>query len=161
MNKATLKVTRKQRETSIDDLRKTRAALVKVGVLTGMGLHPSSDSATFAEVAYFIEYGTENGTQEYAPFRKWLLAKRPEYKGLIESLIKDYILGKIPLRKVLSTLGITGQNDLRETMDEMESPANAPSTQERKGAKVGPGILVNNPTIDTGRLKQAISWGAV
>lgn len=157
-NKATLTVTSERRESSIEELKKTKAGLAKVGVLSGMGKHPSSDSASFAEVAFYLEYGTEK-TNEYAPFRTWLAQTKAEYKGLIGDIIKRYILGEISLKKVESTLGLKGQKDLREVMKTMVSPENKESTQIAKGEKTGvAGTKINNPTIDTGRLRQAISW---
>ena len=58
-NKATMKVTRKSGTVSLEDLKKAKSGLVKVGVLSGTGKHPSSDSATMAEIAFYLEYGTE------------------------------------------------------------------------------------------------------
>ena len=76
-------------------------------------------------------------------------------------MLTQYAKGEIKLKKVISTLGLIGQADLRETMKTMLTPANEESTQLAKGAKTGTiGAKINNPTIDTGRLRMAVSWGA-
>ncbi len=161
MAKATLHIQEKKREVSVGELRKKKSGLVKVGVLSGMGKHPSSNSASFAEIAFYLEFGTEN-TNEYAPFRTWLKKHTPEYKGVIEDLIRAYITGEIDLRKVVSSLGKLGSDDLKTVMKVMVTPENEESTQLAKGAKTRKaGAKINNPTIDTGRLRQAISWGAI
>ena len=160
-SKPTYTTTSKSREVTIEDLRKKKSGLVKVGVLSGMGKHPSSDSASFAEIAFYLEYGTET-TNEYAPFRTWLSANRSEYKLVIRDLLVSYIKGDISLDKVVRTLGRLGANDLQDVMKNMVTPENEESTQLAKGAKTGQeGTLINNPTIDTGRLRQAISFGEV
>jgi len=165
MAKATMKVTRRDGKVTLNDLKKIKPALVKVGVLSGTGRHPSSNSANLAEIAAYIEYGTEGsggrrGINEYAPFRRWLLDKKEEYRGVIRDSIEEYIKGEIPFRKVLQILGRTGASDLQKTMKDMVTPENEESTQLKKGSKTGvPGARINNPTIDTGLLRQSISWG--
>lgn len=161
MASATLKVDQKRREVSISDLKKKKSGLVKVGVLSGMGKHPSSDSASLAEIAFYLEYGTEH-INEYAPFRTWLNKYSSEYKIVIVELLREYIKGEISLDKVISSLGKIGSDDLKDTMDNMVSPENKESTQFAKGAKTGVvGTMVNNPTVDTGILLASISWGKI
>ena len=164
--KATLTVERKKGEVSIEDLAKKKSGLVKVGFLSGAGKHPGSD-ATFAEIGAYLEYGTDGsqgrrGINEYAPFRTWLAKKRTEYKGAIEDVIREYLLGKMSLDQVVKALGRMGVNDLQDQMKTMVTPENEESTQLAKGAKTGSaGTKINNPTIDTGVLRQTVSYGEV
>lgn len=161
---ATLTVERKRGEVSAEDLARKKSGLVKVGILSGAGKHPSSDSATFAEIALYLEYGTEGprGIQEYAPFRKWLSSRRSEYRDIIEKTLRKYLLGELSYKRVIQTLGRMGEDDLKDQFKTQMEPANKESTQIAKGEKTGvSGTMINDPLVDSGKLRQAISYGEV
>lgn len=156
--KVNFKVEGKKTKIDLSDLKKKKSGLVEVGILSGTGLHPLSNSATFAEIMFWLEYGTEK-TNEYAPMRRWLNDKKDEYKALIKKWIRLYLLGELKLAKIQTLLGTMGQADLRNQMKLMTEPANEESTQRKKGRKTGKsGVKENNPTIDTGLTRKAISW---
>lgn len=150
---------KKKRVNPIEKLKSKLATSVRIGILSDAGLHPASDDATFSEVLLYIEFGTRGGVKEYAPFRTWVATNKDKYKRLIAALVDAYVKGDISYDKMVSTFGLVGQADLRKTMRDLKVPANAESTQLAKGAKTGTaGTKINNPTIDTGLLRQAISW---
>lgn len=143
--------------------RSRNPILVKVGVLAGAGVHPESDSATYAEIAFWLEFGTPNSKFPIKPIRflhRWGHNNLNKYRTLMGRLVRGVLLGKIKADKARGILGAEGTADLQRTMDEIKTPPNSPWTQLAKGERVkkGSGIMINNPTIDTGRLRNVMSW---
>lgn len=143
--------------------RSKNPILVKVGVVSGAGVHPESDNATYAEIAFWLEFGTPNSRFPIKPIRflhRWGHEHLNKYRLLMSRLVRGVLLGKIKGDKAKGILGAEGVADLQRTMDKIKTPPNSLATQLAKGEKVqkGSGIKINNPTIDTGRLRNVMTW---
>ncbi|MDH0869755.1 hypothetical protein [Agrobacterium pusense] len=77
-------------------------------------------------------------------------ANRNAYRSAMKSSASKILRGEVPLRQVLSKLGIKAQGDVQEEITSLSSPPNSPVTIELKGS--------SNPLIDSGELRAAITW---
>lgn len=142
----------KRTRTNLDGLRKLRARFremneraVKVGVVGG-------DSSDLAVVAAANEFGTDK-IPERSFMRSTLRENTDKYnKGLqrgLEAVLDD----KISAKQALDLVGIEVVKDVQAKIVELDSPANAEATIEKKGS--------SNPLVDTGRLLQSIKHEVV
>lgn len=79
--------------------------------------------------------------------------KEKDWAEYIAKLIGDLIHGSENARSVAEKIGARIQRDIQRTIREMSAPSNATVTVARKGA--------NNPLIDSGRLRQSITYKVV
>lgn len=135
---------------------------VKIGVLSGSALHTGSQSATIAEVAWFNEFG-HPGTEE-RPFMRQTWANKIEWiKSVVTEGSKKALLSDTPrthMNKVMALIGQRFSADVKKAIDDFTTPENELSTQIRKGNKahLPLGTLVDNPLVDTGEMKNSISY---
>lgn len=59
-------------------------------------------------------------------------------------------MGETALATVLNKLGIVAQGDIQSEITSLRSPPNSAVTIARKGS--------SNPLIDTGAMRQAVTW---
>jgi hypothetical protein len=126
---------------------------IKVGVLSGTGEHTNADSGqTLAEIAFWNEFGTK-----WAPARPFLRVTIRENRHLFKRMVKRLygliIKGKMRHDQAQKILGAKAAALVQKKIVQLQSPPNAPRTVELKGS--------TNPLVDTGELKNSISWEVV
>tara|TARA_R110000824_G_scaffold30668_7_gene100628 strand:+ start:4136 stop:4621 length:486 start_codon:yes stop_codon:yes gene_type:complete len=122
------------------------------GVFVGVRADKDGDLLTIAAVN---EFGSSDGhVPERSYLRSTIDKNRQDYITQIVKILDAAYTGRTgslsTLHRGLSRLGAKAAGDVQKTMTALSSPANAPSTVERKGA--------DNPLIDTGRLRQSIDF---
>lgn len=161
---------------SIKDLKKrSETLLVKIGILTGTGVHPSSafssideqadaffaggqaQEATFAQIMFWLEFGTKR-FKGWHPMKINFTKNKSKYASLIKRLSRGVLLGNVKMSTAEALLGFTAQSDLQSHMEKTMSPANKEATQAIKGEKKAPGMKINNPMVDTGLTINRITW---
>lgn len=68
-------------------------------------------------------------------------------------LLKQILNGTMTAKELCEKLGLRMQQDIQRKIRQISSPPNAPSTVSAKGS--------NNPLIDTGRLRQSVTFKVV
>jgi len=133
--------------------RRSRDGRLKVGVLSGTGEHPNStEGETIAEIAVANEFGTRRIPAR--PFlRTGIYENISDYKTIIRTLLLKIFKGQIGSEQALRILGIRAASDVQEKIKSISSPPNSPATVAVKGP--------SNPLIDTGALRQHISWARI
>lgn len=137
-----------------------------VGIRQDKGSDVIDASLTLAAIATVNEFGSSDG---HVPERSFLRSTVDKHEVKYFKRVRD-IVGEAPIKRLsgnpgsirgwlkreFGRLGLEAVKDVRETITQMDSPPNAPSTiRAKKGA--------DNPLIDTGRLRQSIDhelrWG--
>ena len=90
---------------------------------------------------------------ERSYLRAWFDENVDALQATMEHLIGQVVEGKISGRAALETIGGYVATHVQAYMVDLKTPPNAPSTIARKGS--------SNPLIDTGQLKDAITWRVV
>lgn len=90
---------------------------------------------------------------ERSYLRAWFDENVDVLQATMERLIGQVVEGKISGRAALETIGGYVVTHVQAYMVDLKTPPNAPSTIRRKGS--------SNPLIDTGQLKDAITWRVV
>lgn len=124
------------------------------------------NGATVPEVAYWNEYGTtkENGPIPARPFLRPAIYNNIKiYRDMMKKLMAAFLAGKITLVQHWGILGQTCVKNIREEIMNVRTPPNAMSTAIRKTSKSKPkknvyGPLYSKPLIDTGKLRQSVSY---
>lgn len=130
--------------------KRMKHGLIKVGVMLGMGEHNKGDHGqTVAEIAMWAELGTE--TAPARPFlRPALVANLITYRVIMKTGLQKMLLGKMSVGKVEALLGVAATGHVQAKIVAIQSPPNSELTIQRKKSR--------NPLIDTGQLRQSISW---
>lgn len=121
---------------------------VAIGVVGGGG-----GDFGLVEYATANEFGTlDNGgfTPERSYIRSTMDEKANDYKNELEKKKLGVLLRKITVKNVLGLFGLRIQADIQKKITDLNDPPNAESTIKEKGS--------SNPLINTGRLRQSISW---
>ena len=151
---AEISVTRVTKGEGVPGLKKrTLPGSVKVGLLSGLGEHPNSDDGqTMAEIAMFQEFGTRHIPER--PFlRTTIQERKSEYLAIMKSLLKRIMNGDMTVSDARKVLGLKAMADVQNKIVEISSPQNAEATIRKKNS--------SNPLIDTGAMKQSVSWDVV
>lgn len=116
---------------------------VKVGFPAGTG-------TDIVDRAIWNHYGTERGI----PARPFMLnamrKNRRKYLAAMRSSASAILTGEMTLNTFMRKLGILVQGDIQMEITNMRSPPNAASTIKAKGS--------SNPLIDTGEMRQKVTW---
>ena len=116
---------------------------VKVGLPKGSNDYP--DGTSVIMVGSVHEFGSPS---KNIPQRSFLRAtvqeKRRKYKKLFSKLAKNIIDDKLNVKEALNLLGLRVQTDVREKITDIKEP----ELKEREG----------NPLVDTGHLRQSITY---
>lgn len=132
---------------------KNNGAVVKVGLPKGSGTHGPSGKAV-VELGAIHEFGSSDGRiPERSFLRGTMKKKRKAHNEIIRKLARSITLGKGTPENALNKLGARVSADVKETIANGVQPPNAPSTVRRKGS--------SKPLVDTGALRQAITWQVV
>ena len=120
--------------------------IVTVGIHEDAG---SNNGVSIAEYAFYNEFGTTT-----IPERSFMRTTLDEKGTLIEEtfqkLIARALAGKSNLYGALDTLGLFVSGLIQKKITDIREPPNCPATIKRKGS--------SNPLIDTGAMRQAVSW---
>lgn len=119
---------------------------VKVGFPAG---------STNVDKAIWNEFGTRGGgwggpIPERPFMRNSLRNNTAKYKSMLKKSAAQIVTGKASVRVVLARLGITAQQDIQTEITSLRSPPNAAMTIALKGS--------SNPLIDTGEMRQSVTW---
>jgi hypothetical protein len=125
-------------------------AAVNVGIQDDAGTDPESGK-TIAEIAYYNEYGTQDGRIPARPaHRNAFDDNRAKLDSLQVRLIKGVADGKLSADRAAKIMGETHQGFVRRSIQTLSTPANADSTIAAKGS--------SNPLIDTGQTLQSVRY---
>lgn len=118
---------------------------VKVGILGSAG-------SAQVQKAMFNEFGTE--TIPERPFMRTTFATRQgKYAFALQRALEKVVEGKMTIEQALGLIGLEAVKDVQTTITMLREPPNAESTIEKKGS--------SNPLIDTGRMRQSVSFQIV
>jgi len=126
---------------------------IKVGVLSGTGEHSNNTRGqTVAEIAFWNEFGTK-----WAPARPFLRVtireNRHLFKRMVKRLYKLIIKGKLSHEMAQKIIATKAMALVQKKIVSLQSPPNSPFTVDKKKS--------SSPLIDTGELKNSISWDVV
>lgn len=131
---------------------RTKTSALKVGLLSGLGEHPNSDSGqTIPEIGAINEFGA--GVPERPFIRQTIANNITKYNRMRRDLLAAIIAGKITKERAISILGEALQADMVAAINGWSDPPNSDATVAEKGA--------DNPLVDTGTMKQSIHWEAL
>lgn len=120
---------------------------VAVGLPSDSGNHP--DGMSIVRLGAIHEFGTKT-IPERSFLRVPLRAAQDELAQVFRHLMKQVAAGDLTFTQALDQLGAKGASISQEAISAGIAPANAPSTVRRKGS--------SKPLIDSGTLRQAITW---
>jgi len=133
-------------------LAKIHGEGVKVGILEGTGEHNNADNGqTVSQIAAWNEFGTDMIPER--PFLRGTVAKyNDEYKDTLRKVVQEVLNARDPAsHAAIDRLALKVVADVKNTITELKDPPNADATIAAKGS--------DNPLIDTGQLRQSITWG--
>ena len=144
------------------------------GVVVTVGLHSDAEPyqrgqaapANVAQIGAVHEFGSEDGR---VPARPWLRppvdANQAEYVALTKRLAGRVIDGDLSAKQLGDVLGAKVTADVQKSIVDVVSPILAPATIERKAAlsktgdvRVEAGVETGNPLIDTGHMRQSVTY---
>jgi len=134
------------------DMQRLKGASTRIGIQAG---EKRDDGVDMVDIAAFNEFGTERIPARPAHAQAFD-ANRQVMEQSITRAFDGILAGRLTVEKAMGLLGEKYQAIVRDHIEAFTDPPNAESTQERKGAKVGPGVMVDNPLIDTGQMVQSV-----
>ena len=109
------------------------------------------------EVAVTNEYGSPvRKIPERSFLRSTTDEERQKTNDMLETGVAGIYAGRTNVKRVLFSVGAYLAAQVQRKIVDMKTPRNALRTRLAKGARIGPGIEVDNPLIDTGQLRQSI-----
>lgn len=123
-------------------LSDAKAVTVSVGIR-------GAENSDLAEYAAANEFGTDT-IPERSFLRTTVDENAAKYVKVIGKGIKRVLAGQARLHDEFDRLGLRVVRDVKRKIRAIKDPPNAPATVARKG--------VNNPLIDTGRMRQSIDY---
>jgi hypothetical protein len=75
---------------------------------------------------------------------------RKKYLNIVQKKTNDVLAGRLNIRQLLNQIGILAQGDVQDSIVSGNWVRNAPSTIKQKGS--------SRPLIDTGAMRQAVTW---
>ena len=127
--------------------RVKKSGVVNVGIIDA-GNHGDS-GLTVAEVGNYNEFGTTK-IPERSFMRSTIREKRKDIIKLQEKLLKKIQSGDMEVEQALGLIGSFIAGEVTQKIVSIKSPPNHPYTIKKKGS--------SNPLIDTGQLKNSITW---
>ena len=100
--------------------------------------------------AVWQEFGTSRGIPE-RPFMRGSVSKnKGKYKKQMTAAAKAITNGGLTMELAMDQLGAVAAGDIQAEIVALQDPPNAPSTIAKKGS--------SNPLIDTGAMRQSVTW---
>jgi hypothetical protein len=103
------------------------------------------------EVMFILKKSVEIPERSF--IRETFDKKNREWSAFLDRQMDGIIEGRLTADQALERLGQRMVADVQETLTKLRTPANAPITIANKGS--------SNPLIDTGRLRQSITYKVV
>ncbi len=135
-------------------LNTLEGAFVDIGVFGGTKRN-ADDEVSIALYALYNELGAKKAGKnrnitipERSFIRSTVDNNRRRYNNFLRKALTAVTLGQKTSEQVLTELGIIIQGDIKKTITELSSPANADSTKAAKKS--------SNPLIDSGTMRRAI-----
>lgn len=130
-------------------LTRSKKADVAVGFPAG------KVKATEIQKALWNEFGTKGGgwggpIPERPFMRNSIRNNKAKYQAALKSSGAKILVGNGDMEMALRRLGILAQGDIQSEITSLASPPNSPVTIKLKGS--------SNPLIDTGRMRQSVTW---
>lgn len=105
--------------------------------------------------AVWNEFGTRGGgwggpIPERPFMRNAMRNNKNKYRDAMKVSAKKILLGETSLSTVLDKLGALAASDVQMEITSLRTPPNSPVTIMLKGS--------SNPLIDTGQMRQAVTW---
>ena len=140
---------RKKIKGGVDGLRKRvkKPGTVSVGIIDA-GKHTDSDD-TVASIGFKNEFGFGN-IPERSFMRSTTKEKRKEIVNLQKKLLKKIQSGEMETERALGLIGSFVSGLISKKIVDIKSPPNSLVTIAKKKS--------SNPLIDTGQLKNSITW---
>lgn len=111
---------------------------------------PSGSDSEIVNIVIWNHYGTSRGI----PARPFILLAMKKNEARYRNFIKDQafsiLRGETTQEQVLNRLGAIVASDIQQSITDLKTPPNAPSTIRAKGS--------SNPLIDTGRMRSAVTF---
>lgn len=120
---------------------------VYVGLPQGSGT--SEDGQSLIEIGAIHEFGAKH-IPERSFLRVPLRASQKEFASAFKRIMPKVANGDMTMPQALEQIGAKAASVSQEAISAGIEPANAESTVKRKGS--------SKPLIDTGRLRQAVTW---
>ena len=135
----------------LDEMESLGQKRVKVGIQNDAGAHDESQGLTVAAIAYINEYGTRDGRIPPRPAHANAFDdNRTSLNSLVNRLIRGVSEGKLTAQKAAAILGQTHEDNVKQSITNLRTPANAPRTIAQKGS--------SNPLIDTGQTRNSVRY---
>ncbi|MEL7367700.1 MAG: hypothetical protein AAFN74_02225 [Myxococcota bacterium] len=137
----------------LEQVRNAGDLVLRTGILTNEA-HRNGDGLTVADVASIQEFGSADGRIPSRPaFRQAIANNREAIVARLREELTAMAEGKQTPRQALGRTGLEIQAAIRKRITDLKTPPNAPSTVQRKKSA--------NPLIDTGQLRQSVSFELV
>jgi len=122
---------------------------VYVGVPASAGTYKSGES--IAVIAAVHEFGSADGRiPERSFLRVPLRSNQQDFAAVLAGSLPDVLNGNLSMAQLMDQLGARAVATSQEAISAGIPPPNAPSTVAQKGS--------SQPLVDTGRLRQSITW---
>ena len=120
---------------------------VDVGIIDA-GKYADGD-ITVAGIGFAHEFGTST-IPERSFMRSTIKEKKKEIVDLQKKLLKKVQSGEMDINKALGLVGAFAAGLISQKIVSIKSPPNSAATIKKKGS--------SNPLVDTGQLKNSITW---
>lgn len=138
----------KKRANDLKKIAKSPTSVL-VGLPSGSNAYPDGTSVILVGATH--EFGSEsNNIPERSFLRSTVHNNRRKYKALIKKLAIKIVNGSMNAKVALNLLGTQVASDVRDTITDIKIPPNKAGTIASKGS--------SNPLIDTGHLRQSITY---
>lgn len=144
------------------ELKKLKQGYVKAGVLASEKERDSGE-VTNVDLAIIHEFGSPAANIPERSFVRSTFTKhRQEYSAELKKLAGSLAKGdaRKTAENILGLVGAKMAADMKNTIADGLSPANAPDVYARKLAK-GTAAGLPKPLVDTGQLLNSITWDVV
>lgn len=128
-------------------LKRLQDSSITVGIHKDAGSY--DNGATVVDVATWNEFGTDT-IPERSFLRTTIAANRAKYKGEFEKAYLQAIRGGMNLRASAAFIGNVARDDIKQKINDIKEPRNAPSTIAKKG--------FDNPLIETRKMWASVKW---
>lgn len=130
-----------------------------------VGFPMGKTSGSVIERAIFNEFGTRGSGKGFSthrgggfggpiperPFmRNAMRSNKSKYSQAMKKSAKKILMGETSLATTLEKLGALAASDIQDEIQALKSPPNSPTTIAIKGS--------SNPLIDTGQMRQSVTW---
>lgn len=123
---------------------------VAVGLPADAGTHPEA-GMSFAKLGAIHEFGAPKaGIPERSFLRAPLRAAQDQIASDFRRLMKMVVEDKLTMNQALNSIGNRGATIAQQAISSGIAPPNTAATERRKGS--------TTPLMDTGALRQAITW---